>query len=180
MATIAAPILALFVGAALDRILERKARLIAYYGHASVFRLTNPPNATIHTHSVVIKNTGRKPATDIRISHNFLPDNFNLFPDVEFTRVNLPGGGAEIRIPILVPGEQITISYLYFPPITYAQINASVRHAEGFARGITVVPTPQAAPWLARIAWALLFIGAVAVIYVGFHLALFVIARLRA
>src|SRR5882724_10356946 len=98
-ATIAAPILTLFIGIALDRILERKPKLIAYYGHASVFRLLVGNNPTIiHAHSVVVKNTGRKPAEHIQISHNYLPD-ISVFPDMEYTTVNLPGRGAEIRIP---------------------------------------------------------------------------------
>ena len=67
------------------------------------------------THSVVLRNSGRRPATNVRLAHPYLPD-FNVFPSVGYRVENLPGGGREIVMPTLVPNEQVTISYLYFPP----------------------------------------------------------------
>ena len=37
-------------------------------------------------------------------------------------------------MPTLVPNEQVTISYLYFPPTTWKQINGPVKSDEGLAR----------------------------------------------
>ena len=55
VSTIAAPVIALFVGAALDRYLERKPKLIAYFSHASSFHLAGQNPLQIHTHAIVIK-----------------------------------------------------------------------------------------------------------------------------
>ena len=42
-------------------------------------------------------------------------------------------------IPTLVPGENLTVSYLYFPPVTYADVNAGVKYDEGLATPIPVL-----------------------------------------
>jgi hypothetical protein len=166
VATIAAPLLALFVGAGLNRLIERKPQLSVYFGHVLAFQLNDPLRTRFHTHSVVIKSTGQKPAQDVRVNHRFLPDNFNVFPDLDYSTIELPGGGKEIVIPSLVPGEQVSISSLYFPPITFDQINGPVKHSNGFAQAIKVLPTPQASKRVVRLAASLMFLGAVAVIYV--------------
>jgi hypothetical protein len=157
VATVGTPIVALFVGAALDRALERKPKLVAYFAHASVFNIRTDPESAqpIHTHSIVIRNVGRRPATSIRVGHHFPPPNFHVYPDCSFEIHPLPRCGSDLLFPTLVPGDQVTISYLYFPPLLYNQIHWGIRHSEGFARELTVLPTPQLPPWRARIAaWA--------------------------
>jgi len=165
LAILAAPVITLFIGAILDRVLAKKAKLIAYFGHVSAFQLKNPPGTGVHTHSVVIKNTGRKSATDIHVRHKVLPENFTVFPDVQYSENALPGGGKEIVIPSLIPGEQVSISYLYYPPLTFDQIHSAIRHSEDFAKYLDVLPSPQPAKWQIRLAAILMFIGTVAIIY---------------
>ncbi len=97
----------------------------------------------VNLHSVVIRNVGRKPATNITLAHTTLPENFNIYPLTSHSINTFPTGGPEIVIPRLVPGEQVTVSYLYFPPLTYAQINAGIKHSEGFAKALDVLPTPR-------------------------------------
>src|SRR2546428_365426 len=126
-AIVAAPIIALFVGVWVDRIFENRPRLVTFFGVVSVFNYT-APNGTrlvVHTHDVVVRNTGRRSAHNVRLGHQILPD-YHLSPAVEHRVVDVAGGGREIIIPVLVPGEQIVVSYLYFPPITYAQVNTHV------------------------------------------------------
>ena len=98
VASIAAPIIALFVGVWVNRKFESRPKLISYYGHISAFVHTpeegNPFD--INTHSVVLGNTGKKSATNVRIRHSVLPD-FNIWPHVQYDVEELPGGGAEIE-----------------------------------------------------------------------------------
>jgi hypothetical protein len=178
-ATIAAPTIALFVGAALDRVIERRPKLIAYLAHTSAFRLAAPPHTQVHTHSIVIRNTGRRAAFDIRVSHFFLPDNFYVFPDTEYTVAQLPGGNRDIVFNTLPPGDQITISYLYFPPVLFNQINGLIRHRDGIAMQITVLPTPQYPRWLARSLWALIVLGAITAGYLLYELIARLVAHLH-
>lgn len=182
IATITAPIIALFVGAALNRFIEQKPKLIAYFTHATVFNLTGVNPATIHTHGIVIKSIGGKPASDIRVRHNFLPQHFNVYPAVEYHVQNLSSGGTEIVFPTLVQNEQVSISYLYFPPVVFSQIHAGIRHSNGFATEVAALPTPQYPPWMRKGLWVLLILGIIAFFYIMFevfHLAVAVFSRLR-
>jgi hypothetical protein len=127
VATIAAPIIALFVGVWINRWFESRPVLISFFEHVAAFRTTPPsaPQIAVHTHAVVLRNVGRRSATNVRLRHNVLPD-FVIWPEVQHHTEDLPSGGREIVIPTLVPGEQIIISYLYFPPVTFDQVNAGI------------------------------------------------------
>jgi hypothetical protein len=45
----------------------------------------------------------------------------------------MPRGRQDIVIPKLISGEQVTISYLYFPPMTFDQVNDGIKCDQGFA-----------------------------------------------
>jgi len=170
VATIAAPIITLFVGVWVNRRFESRPILISYFGHLSVLNHRPPQGQqiTVHTHSVVLRNAGRRSATNVRIRHNVLPD-FNIWPRLAHTVEDLPGGGREIVIPTLVPGEQITVSYLYFPPLTVNQINTEIVCDQGFARAIPVLLQRQYPKWFNVTVVALVFVGIVCVLYLAFY-----------
>ena len=75
-AAIAVPIVTLFVGAFLNRVTERRPRIVTYLGHISAHRAQQQDGThlDVFTHSVVLKNTGRMPARNVRISHANLPN----------------------------------------------------------------------------------------------------------
>ena len=75
-------------------------------------------------------------------------------------------GGRDIVIPTLVPGEQITISYLYFPPVTVAQVNAGIKCDQGFAQAIPVLLQRQYPRWFNAVVSVLLLLGLIS----GFYL----------
>jgi hypothetical protein len=168
VATIASPIIALFVGMLINRAIERKPRLIAYFTHASAFPLQTPTPLTINTHGIVIRNVGKRSATDVRVRHHVLPQNFIVYPPVEHRVENIQGGGVEIIFPTLVPNEQVSISYLYFPPLIYNQIHAGIRHRDGFATEVTVLPTSQHPAWVSKSLWLLLLLGLITFMYLIF------------
>jgi len=82
-ATVAAPVIALFVGVAVNRRFENRPVLLTHFGHVSSFTIQRDDGTTgtVNTHSVVIRNAGRRAATNVRLSHTFLPD-FNILPAV--------------------------------------------------------------------------------------------------
>lgn len=164
VATIVAPLLALFVGAWLNRYLERRPKLLSYLGHVSAFTLQDENRTQVYTHSIVVRNGGKKKASNVRIGHNVLP-NYKIYPEINFNIVETPNGGREILIPTLIPGEQITISYLYFPPLTWDQINAFTKSDEGFAKILNVLPTPQPPKWVIRLFWFFVFVGVTTCLY---------------
>ncbi|MHB9075641.1 MAG: hypothetical protein ACYC6G_19215 [Desulfobaccales bacterium] len=165
VATIAAPIVALLVGAFVERTFENRSRVISYFGHVSGIRFTREGQPFhINTHSVVIRNAGRKTATNVRLGHATLPD-FQVYPDIEYEVRDLPGGQKEILFPRLIPKKQITLTYLYIPPFTAAQINTYLESDEGAAKVIPVLLTAQLPNWLKAILWILLGYGIIAAIY---------------
>ena len=171
-ATIAAPLIALFVGAWVNRRFENRPFLVAYFGHVSAF--THKPASgqliTIHTHSVVLRNSGRRAATNVRLNHVVLPD-FNIYPAIVHQVQVLPNGSSDILIPTLVPSEEITISYLYFPPVTVSQVNAGIKCDQGFAHPIPVLLQRQYPRWLNRITASLIIIGLISVLYFLYYIA---------
>ena len=166
VATFAAPVVALFIGAWVTRHFGDRPKLISYYGHLSSFRCAPPGTVPlfVNTHAVVLRNAGRQAATNVRMSHAFLPD-FTIFPDVKHTTEVLTSGISDIVIPVLVPGEQITVSYLYFRPQTAADINRSIKCDQGFAQPINVLLQRQWPRWYSRSLAVLVIIGVITVLY---------------
>lgn len=169
VATVAAPIIALFVGVWVNRRFESRPKLISYFSHVSAFRHIPEGGEPlqVNTHSVVLRNTGRRSATNVRLHHANLP-NFNIWPVVVHNIETLPDGSQDIVIPALIPGEEITVSYLYFPPLVAGQINAGIKCDQGFANQITVLLQRQYPRWFNRTVIVLFFVGVVTVCYLGF------------
>lgn len=158
----------LVLGVLLDRLFERRPKLVTFYGHVSTFKMNLEAGGVVdlHAHSIIVRNSGRVPLTNVRIGHPHLPD-FQMYPEVSYTIVESPSGSKEILLAKMPPGEQVTISYLYFPPITFGQINNYVKADEGQARVVDVLLTPQLKKGTKRILWALLGLGAFFALYLS-------------
>lgn len=165
VARISSPIVTLIAGAVLKHYSEKSSKLLSYIGHVSAFTLQDPQKTSVFTHSVIVRNAGRKSATNVRLGHRFLPVNHRMDPQISYTIEKNPQGAEEIVIPTLVPKEQVTISYLYFPPTTWDQINSYTKSDDGYAKIVNVIPMPQLSTpilWLLRV---LIIIGASFVTY---------------
>jgi hypothetical protein len=151
-----------------QRALLERPRLISFMLNASAVTLPPQPGAnavTVNSHSIVLRNAGRKSANNVRMGHAILPA-FSVFPQLQYRVDALPGGGSEIVFPMLVPNEQVTITFLYFAPLVWNQISImSPRSDEGLAKVVTAISTPQLAAWLVRALWALITVGAATTIY---------------
>ena len=171
VATIAAPLVAAFLGAWVNRRLESRPILLSHFGHVSGLTLERPEGpVTVNTHSVVIRNAGRWPATNVKVAHYVLPD-FNVWPLIRYDVEDLPQRGKEIVIPVLAPGEQLTISYLYFGPTTVQNINAGVKCDQGIAKPIPMLLQRQYPKWWTVLAAAIFLAGIIAVVYLFYELA---------
>jgi hypothetical protein len=93
----------------------------------------------------------------------------SVFPPTTTKREEVDGR-VVIVIPTLPPRMQVTLSYLYFPPITFNAINLLISSDEGAARVLNVLPTPQPPRWLRVILWLLIVVGAAAILYGAFEL----------
>ncbi len=162
---IAIPLLTGALGIIIKDVLERRPRLICYYGYSAAIRVkADSGPVPVHTHSVVVANTGRNVAQNIRVGHHTLPD-FDVTPDTDYRVVELPGGTKEILIPQLAPKEQVAIHYLYYAPLTYNGVTSYVKSDEGYAKVIRTLPTPQLPRIVIYSVWALACIGAATLLY---------------
>lgn len=159
-------------GALIKHYLEGKPRLITYLVHASAIPLNDASNTQVNTHSIVVRNTGRKTANNVRIGHNWLPIGYQISPNVSYQVLGKVDGPAEILIPTLVPGEQINIAYLYFPPNTFGLVNSYTKSDEGMAKVVNIIPTPQASKWAIYFVWLLMLTGLSTILYFGLRLLL--------
>ena len=177
--TVAAPILTLFVGAWVNRRFESRPRLLSHFGHVSSFKFTqdNGDPGAVNAHSVVIRNVGRRPATNVRLSHSHLPD-FNVWPRVPYRVEEVPDSGFDIVFPIVIPDQYLQISYLYFPPYTFTDINAGVKSDEGYATEIPVLLQQQFPRWYSYAAGVLMLVGLCTLGYGLFELGLWIVEAL--
>jgi hypothetical protein len=181
VAQVTLPIATLLGGAFLERVLERKAKLVAFYGHVAqhtIAAVEPEPARIINTHSIIIRNAGRLAAHNVRIRHHYLPPNFRIDPPRRWTREGLPNGGEELLFDELIPDENITISYLYFPPLTADKMFTRISSDEGFAAIKNVVPTVP--PSLTLRIWrtTMQTIGIISLVYLIVELTRFVFSKL--
>lgn len=159
-----APIITAIVGFIIKQYFEARPKLITYLVHASAIPLGDDNQTKVNTHSIVVRNSGKRTAHNVRIGHNFLPP-FQMYPQLAHEIVKGEDGIAEIVIPTLVPGEQINNSYLYSPPILWNEVHSYCKSDEMQAKNINVIPTVQLNKFQLAIIWGLLFVGGSTLVY---------------
>lgn len=124
------------------------------------------PITDLRSHSVLVRNTGKRAAMNVRIQHGATPPSIHVLPHGANVTRTASGPGFELQFPVLVPGEYLHISYLYRAPLMASQIHGLVKCDEMLAKTYQNLPTtPPSRP--TRIVGATLaFIGATAVLYV--------------
>jgi hypothetical protein len=188
VAKVVSPLLTLVGGAIIKHYAEARENVISYHGHVSAFRISAPVDpkkpgehpesavaiddrendkklTQVNTHSVILRNAGRRAAKNVRLGHNFLPDHLTVYPNVSHTVEKNNMSSPEIIFPTIVPNEQITISYLYFPPITVNDINTYAKSDDGFVNVVYAIQMPLPSKRIKWATWALAFVGASCALY---------------
>ena len=169
---IASPVIAAVLAVVVSRHFRERERLIAFYGHIASHALNPVVDGRevthINTHAVVIRNNGNKTAINVRISHNVLP-NIKIYPETDYEVKELPSGGKELILPRITPKKEYTISYLYFPPITYDQINSSIESDAGPAKIINVRLQQIFPWWIQFLSISSMILGLIAFIYIVYE-----------
>lgn len=170
---IASPIVAGSIVFMLTKYFNEREKLIAFYGHVASHALQSKtegqPDNYIHSHAVVVRNIGNKTATNVKISHSYLP-NFIIYPDTNYSRNSLPNGGEELIIPRITPKQEYTISYLYFPPITVDQIKTTIESDSGLAKIVNVRLQQILPNWVNVLIASSMLFGIIAFVYLLFEL----------
>ncbi|MBY0111742.1 MAG: hypothetical protein K2Y21_02885 [Phycisphaerales bacterium] len=167
---VAIPFGTLVAGAAINRMIERRPKLLAYFGHISAHSVqpVQPDTDTIfvHTHSIVLRNAGRLAAKNIRIRYNAKPMHIDIFPQIAHSYEKMTDGSEDLCIPTLPPSFEISISHLYYNPLTWNQIHGSILSDDGPAKVLrTVHATPWPA-WRTGLCGAFFLIGCITSLYV--------------
>ena len=158
-------LVAVFVGAWTNRLLESRARLISYLSSIAQHKIDE--NRLV-TWSVVIKNAGRKAANNVRVKHETQLPHFDIQPPRPFGREQISDGGEDIIFDKVVPGEEILISYLRLIPGDSpdpAVINRGISCDEGGPKVLTYIPMRWYPVWAQRLMGALMLLGCVAAVY---------------
>jgi len=185
---IAVPMATLVLGIVFKEAIERRASIQYYVGTLADFMVrsrqadtasasviqgigteaTSPPVASdfgVYTHALVIVNGGRAPARNVRIGHVAFLQNYHVSPKLDYSIEPVKDSGDDIVFPILRPKEQVTVSYLYFEPVTPDQIHTYVKSDEGLAKNIAMLPVRRFPKWLNMLILAAMSTGIVAWIY---------------
>ena len=169
---IAGPIFAAALGAVAHWWFTRGPRLVVYFGHTSAFTIgwdhdNSATPTTIHTHTLIIRNIGRAAANNVRVGHNVWPNYFDVQLPTQHRVEDVPNSNTkEIVINKMVSCDEVHISYIYFPPLTWQQIHTSVKSDEGQATGWRVALQRVFPRWFNVQATVFYLIGIVAAIYV--------------
>lgn len=145
------------------RLKQDKSKLVVFYGHISTFTIAAQPPVNVFAHSIVVRNMGNKPATNVRVQHRVTTENFRIDPPYDYERTNHPQGGFELKFEHLLPKTQMIISYLYLPPLMAGDIGGFVRSDEEVARQVNPFALPPV--WLRNSLLVLALIGLAFVLY---------------
>lgn len=156
------------VGALLAFFFQRRPRLQVFYGHVALFRAdVQPAPLQLHTHAVIIKNAGNAAAHNLRVLHAIPMPNIDVHPPTNFVRNALPGGAEEIVFEVLTPKMELKLSYLYYPPILWRDINLGVRSDEAIARFVPMRLSRQFSQPVNLAIVAVFLVGIVSILYLG-------------
>lgn len=114
----------------------------------------------VRSHSLVIGNIGKAPANNVRVMHGILPHTYTIYPPINHHRDN-----NEITIASLAPGEFVSITYLYFPPLLWSQIDLLVKCDECLSVPANMQHVYILPGWLKAVLYFFLFVGAVTTVY---------------
>ena len=90
----------------------------------------------------------------------------------------LERGSVDLVVPNLVGGSQFIVTYLYYPPLVYSQINTSTECDEGLARVLETLIAPRLPKWQRAILWMLAVLGACTSLYLLFSSILYMLSRI--
>lgn len=154
---------------------RRRPRLEAFFTHGSAHPIVNTQNF-IHTHSLVVRNAGSYPATNVRITHSFVPPttDIQMYPDMPRTTMQFGKFGSEMLVERLRPKEQITLSYLYPGPTLYSQFGTQVKFDDGLAQISEIQHVRILSPWIRALILYFMAAGVFVSIYITLKVALFI------
>jgi len=168
---IAKILIAIFVGAWINRKFERRAHLVVYLGHIAHHKIDK--DTIILTWSVVLRNSGKLAAHNVRVKHSIPPMHFEIRPPRPYLTEAIDDGGQDIVFDKVVPKEELYISYIRNLPVGSSEpavINRGISCDEGGPQVLNYIPMRQYPIWLQRMSGIFVLIGVIATVYLVWEL----------
>lgn len=148
-----------------DKISERHPKVVFNVEPIRGFNLPSPnagqSNLQIWQHALHLANRGKTPATNIVLTHDYLPFQRNVSPHaINKTHIDEPN--RIITIDLIAPGEGIDINYMDMH--SYSTITL-VTYDQGIARHIPLMVTIPPKRWFVITQWSLALVGAAFILY---------------
>lgn len=157
----------------LNKYLRSKAKLEVAWPHQFTFLLQQPiidaqgkqlaPSQIVYTNSIIVRNSGSEPATNVELVFNWKPMCLNLWPIRHYKEYSEPDNRYVLIFDSLAPGEVLACEILSMniePPKLI-----TVRSTECIAKNINMYPQPVVSNAIRLIASALIFLGFATSIY---------------
>jgi len=149
-------------------VFRSKAKLVWSSPHSFSFLLDQgeagkPRNFLIHTAAIFVANAGRISATEIEVTFNFNPGNYNVWPPRPVEKHIADDGRFTLKFSNLAPKEHFQVELLSMAPLPGI---LSLRCKECVGSRINMRPTRSFSPTTNYLIFATFFMGIFAYTYV--------------
>ena len=150
-----------------DKLSEKYPKVV--YNLEEVRGFTMPATATapvvnLWQHSIHFANFGKSTATNIKISHNYLPPFRNVSSHaVQKTHDDVPN--KIITVDSIAPKEVITLTYLDMNPYQPKTMYNKITYDQGIAKEIPILIVNRPKKWVIVVWYSLAVIGLCYIIY---------------
>lgn len=160
---IVAAVISLCGALVLER-LKAKSKLIYSIPHAFTFLLNNEDKKpfNINTASIFINNAGRLAATEVELTFNWKPQNFNIWPQRTYTSIEDENNRFTLQFSYIAPKEHFSIELIAEGALPSL---LNVRSKEGLATKVNAIPMIVMPLWRVYLFRVINFVGYATIIY---------------
>ncbi len=132
-----------------------------------IHTLSEPPapsvTANIHTASIFIQNIGRLPATEVELTFNWEPPNWNIWPQRAYTSHTARDGRFTLKFDNFAPRETLQLELLANAPLPAL---LTVRSKECAGKLVAMIPTRTVSRAILYVRYILIILGMAACVYI--------------
>lgn len=121
-----------------------------------------PQTFNVNTGSVIVSNSGRVPATDVEVTFNWKPDNYNIWPARPYETLTSADNRFTLKFANLAPKEQFGVELISAKELPLV---VSVRCKERVGKQLQMRPTVVYPNWMLVSFFLLALLGAASVVY---------------
>jgi hypothetical protein len=121
----------------------------------------------IHTASIYIQNIGRLPATEVELTFNWEPSNWNIWPQRAYTTQTADDGRFTLKFDNFAPREHLQIELLASTPLPAL---LTVRSKECVGKLVTMLQGRTVPKQILYLRYSLIILGMAACIYLPIKL----------